>query len=61
MVVTKMKKIKFQCRKCDCWSLICGIKKNNKKKKKGNINQYIHLQRGLKSKKMIKIIKIIAK
>ena len=32
MVVTKMKKIKFQCRKCDCWSLICGIKKKNKKK-----------------------------
>ena len=31
------------------------------KKKKGDIKQYIHLQKGLKTKQMIIIIKIIIK
>ena len=58
MVVTKMKQAQIKCREYYCWSLTCGIKK---KKKKKDVKQYVHLQKGLETKETVILMKNTAR
>ena len=55
IVMTKMKQVAVKCRECDCWSLICDIKKKIR-----GYKTLIHtFTKRLKTKQMIIIIIVL--